>query len=108
LVVALLPRLAERGRDGRDLVRVIDLGDLRRDDLRALEVASVRGDRVTRLDRARRDLRTEGLVRHGRKRVDPGALCFTLAQVLLELPRGVETGVSTTDNEDFRHGESSP
>src|SRR5690606_36215637 len=86
----------------------VDLGDLRRDDLRALEVTTVRDDRVTRLDGARGDLRQERLIGHVGQRVDHRDLCLASAQVLLELLRGVETGVAAADDQDLAHAGGSP
>ncbi len=104
LVVLVLVRLARDRRDRGDLVRVVDARDLRGDDVRALEVTTERDHRVTGLDRAGGDLGEERLVRHVRQRVDDRDLGFALAEVLLELPRGVETGVAATDDEDLGHG----
>ena len=42
------------------------------------------------------------------KRVDDGDLCLAVAQPLLELPGGVETGVAAADDQDFGHSERSP
>ena len=92
------------GRDRRDLVRVVDAGDLRGDDRRLLEVTAQRDHRVTRLDRAGGDLGEERLVGHVGQRVDDRDLGLTLAQVLLELPGGVEACVAATDDEDLGHG----
>src|SRR5206468_5951243 len=73
-VVLELVRLADRRLDGGDLARVVDVGDLRGDDVGRLQVTTVGDDRVTRLDRPDGDLRKEGLVRHVRQRVDHGDL----------------------------------
>jgi hypothetical protein len=51
-VVLELIRLTDGRLDGRRLVRVVDVGDLAADDVRALQVAAVRDDRVTRLNGA--------------------------------------------------------
>ena len=102
-VVVDVPRLADLGRDGRLLVGVVDVRDLGRDDLGALEVTTVRDDRVTRLDAARRDLREERLVGHVGKRVDHGDVGFASSQPLLELLGRVEAGVAAADDQDFAH-----
>ena len=101
LVVALLPRLADLRRDGRGAVGVVDPRDLRRDHARLLQVATQPHDRVARLDLTGGDLGKERLIRHVGQRVDDRDLCLALAQVLLELPCGVETGVATADDEDL-------
>src|SRR5690606_19003039 len=93
-------RLTRGGRDRRDLLGVVDAGDLRGDHVGALEVAAVRDDRVTRLDRTGGDLGQEWLVRHVRQRIHHRHLCLTTAKVLLELPSGVETCVASTDNQN--------
>ena len=101
LVVALLPRLADLRRDGRGAVGVVDARDLRRDHARLLQVTTQPHDRVARLDLTGGDLGKERLIRHVGQRVDDRDLCLALAQVLLELPCGVETGVATADDEDL-------
>nr|UXN29935.1 hypothetical protein N8D75_06575 [Curtobacterium flaccumfaciens] len=68
------------------------------------EMTTVRDDRVTRLDGTGGDLGQERLVRHVRQRVHHDDLGFALAKVLLELPCGVETGVTAADDEDLGHG----
>ena len=74
------------------------------DDGRPLEVTTQRDDGVTRLDRAGRDLGEERLVGHVGQRVDDRDVGLALAQVLLELPGGVEACVAATDDEDLGHG----
>ena len=59
---------------------------------------------VTRLDLTGRHLGEERLVRHVRQRVDDRDFGFTTPQALLELPGGVEAGVTTADDQDAGDG----
>ena len=108
VVVVELEWLPHLGLDRGRLARVVHTRHLRRDDTSALEVATVRDDRVTRLEGARRDLRQERLIGHVGQRVDENDLGFTLAQPLLELQSGVETGVASTDDENSGHEKNTP
>jgi hypothetical protein len=106
LVVLGGVRLAGRRLDGRGLLLVVDGDDLALNDVRLLEVAAQRHNDVARLNRTGGNLGEERLIRHVRKRVNEGDLGFATAKVLLKLESGVETGVTTTDDEDFRHENS--
>ncbi len=102
-VVRELVGLAHGRRDGRGLRRVVDAGDLRRDDVGGAEVAALRDDRVAGLDGSGDHLGQERLVRHVRQRVDHGDLGLAGSEVRLELPCRVETGVAAADDQDFGH-----
>ena len=68
------------------------------------QVAAVRNNCVACLDRTGHNLRQERLVGHVWQWVDQGHFGFTVGKMLLELPCGVEAGVTAADDENLRRG----
>jgi hypothetical protein len=94
---------ARRRFDGRRLFGVINRNDSSLDNVGLLQVATQRNDDVTCFDESACDLWQERVVRHVRKWVNQRYLGFASTQVLLQLKRGVKTGVSATDYKNFGH-----
>ena len=96
------------GHDCRRGRCMIDAGDLAGNDARALQVRTVRDDRVTRFNRTGSNFRQERLVGHVGQRVNNGDLGLALCEPFFELPRGVKTCVAAANNQNLGHREMSP